>query len=882
MSFIARAQTGNEMSVSAPVPIRGSGVAGIAEAATAEVGGDIAKLGQTLMTQYSKQQDMQNDNAFQISASKLEGAYATSYEQAKHESNPDGSDFEDKLQQIVAPHVQDILANGPADGPYADKLATANEVIQNKIGARAKIEKISMLEQYNANGASQIGDTFADSVRENPSGAMIDNRTKTYNDYLDDKVNKGIFTPETRDKLMQNFSSKLGMSYVEGLANQGSYGQAVNALRANQKVTELPTDGLTEPGNIDIQNRPHVKNADGSISTVRSMGVNVDGQEVLIPTVSEDGRIMSNQEAIDQYKKTGRHLGKFDSAEASTNYAQALHNQQADLLQTQLDPDEAKQLGLITTKEADQLRSQGQTYNLPTLTQKDGVKLSPAMVQAMSAIDPLKKNALIDQMKNKADAANSLKLSELNQNVSGLEYIAYNGGTVSDAQITQVKNQINQNPSLTGFARVRLMDAVNTAQATNGAIQAMQTAPRSKWQGIVDSFDSRIQASHDQAAGVDSKMGSASSDVAVQANRLQAKNHLESYMAKLAKSQGDDAAQFSIDSDPVMESLYKGTKDNDPGASQKYASQILSRQSYLQVPSEDRSILPNADARAMGAALKNASSSEQADDFINGLQKKWGQYYPQVFNEIAATDKDLKKYSAITYAPTSTRFDLVDAIKNQDVIKKSFDALPNKKDSSESISYAVDQKLRPFAQAVSGSANDSSNLQVVNNFRDALTLQVKRDYVRGNTNVSGSADKAFDDLIGSQFNVVQARNSAIIAPKVYQGQPLLADTISNYISNASTPDGLKQLGVMIPKDAQGKYERDPESFYSDLKTTGKWVTNQDQSGIRLMTTNMDGSLTPVYNKMGRPIESNYRAIQGSEMAYKKVSKLPSAFSRGGG
>ncbi len=82
-------------------------------------------------------------------------------------------------------------------------------------------------------------------------------------------------------------------------------------------------------GNINLLNRPRVKNSDGSISTVRSKSFNFDGQEVLLPTVSEDGRIMSDQEAIDQYLKTGRYLGKFHTPEEANQYAQQLHESQA-------------------------------------------------------------------------------------------------------------------------------------------------------------------------------------------------------------------------------------------------------------------------------------------------------------------------------------------------------------------------------------------------------------------------------------------------------------------------------------------------------------------------------------------------------------------------
>jgi predicted metal-binding transcription factor (methanogenesis marker protein 9) len=172
-------------------------------------------------------------------------------------------------------------------------------------------------------------------INRDQAPELFDSFEKMYGDRINTGTNEHGHSVEQhgiekkiKSVLVDKTTNPPTISFVLNVTTPVKEGQVFKHIGDDAPKFSVAADvvGMAEKGNIDLSKRSVVRNADGSVSTVRSMSIEEDGKEVLIPTISDSGKSLSREEAVAAYKETGKHLGKFDSVEDANRYAEQLHS----------------------------------------------------------------------------------------------------------------------------------------------------------------------------------------------------------------------------------------------------------------------------------------------------------------------------------------------------------------------------------------------------------------------------------------------------------------------------------------------------------------------------------------------------------------------------
>lgn len=261
--------------------------------------------------------------------------------------------------------------------------------------------------------------------------------------------------------------------------------------RYNQEI------GQYGVGNIDLYNRPQYRNADGSISTVDSTSFNIQGKEVLLPSVwMKDGkayRSSDGDEILQHFYDTGEFLGVFDTVDAANSYAEKLHDAQDYYYTTQ------REQALDEAVAHDQVRGMRRT------SQELGKQIEALEIEQadthFSGTGLSENGKSVTQLQNEIENLQAQKTAVDNQSALARAQEAMDGLSEEEQNLLrQYRGQELNGYQVRAYAKYDAKTALNEKGYSDDTLKRL-----AEWQKVLDDYENAQKL--DQAA---QEMGSGS------------------------------------------------------------------------------------------------------------------------------------------------------------------------------------------------------------------------------------------------------------------------------------------------------------------------------------------------------------------------------------
>jgi hypothetical protein len=303
-------------------------------------------------------------------------------------------------------------------------------------------------------------------------------------------------------------------------------------------------------------------------------------------------------------------------------------------------------------------------------------------------------------------------------------------------------------------------------------------------------------------------------------------------IARSNKERADDPGGFAVSRLPGTQDAYKSysTVIGDPTktdvekgvAARSFASTTLMEQQGAGIPLASRQILPAADVEHFKTMMSTAATSDDPKARvgliaqIRSQKAMWGDYWPQVVQQLAPSMQPMVRAIAADADPTAmTRLLSLDPKENPATVLKE-----QSETKSSDVRKQLNTEMAPLLATMVGRQKDRDFFDYYN-----LADKLSALYVRDGKDASTAAHDAFTALIGKNYDfrdTYRIPKDPNIAPDDVQAGALAAKT------------QLEALGAKPAIDDVGGLSDARGASFDAFRRDGVWVTSPDNGGLNLM------------------------------------------------
>jgi hypothetical protein len=321
----------------------------------------------------------------------------------------------------------------------------------------------------------------------------------------------------------------------------------------------------------------------------------------------------------------------------------------------------------------------------------------------------------------------------------------------------------------------------------------------------------------------------------------------------IVRQRREDPAGYLVQHSPAARDAWgqfsQAEGDDQEEATQAYLRTVRAERERLGLPGND--VLPNSYAQGIADQINGAVSGEQLANTLEAEGARWGLAWPQVYGQLAPklSDTALVVGSGIPRAAAT-------ALASMSQMKDSeLKALLPTSTKWEDVQASVHDQTQDFQRSF-----PSEGARTFNAFNEAATRLTVR-YMQQGASKGDAAAKAYRDLIGSQYQMIEYRGATIRVPTTIDG-----DSIENGARSSIERFAPASNAIAVPPGSPLTPEEYAGQFGAYVRQYGYWLTRPDGKGVRLY---VDGG--PVVEN-GAPLERTWEELQGlhAELEAKRI------------